>query len=173
MTQANDTMHDLATTMQEVSQASDKTATIVKTIDGIASQTNLLALNAAVEAARAGDAGKGFSVVADAVRKLAMGCAEAARNISQLIDDTISKVQKGEQFVATTSKGFQLLVEQNTAASKLVDDIAASSKEQSQAIDQVHASLSELDSSTQQNAREAEQLMQAMEQFQTNQIADK
>jgi methyl-accepting chemotaxis protein len=168
MNEANAAMHNLATTMQEVSQASDKTASIVKTIDGIASQTNLLALNAAVEAARAGEAGKGFSVVADAVRKLAMGCAEAARNISQLIDDTIHKVQKGEQYVATTSKGFQLLVEQNTAASKLVDDIAVSSKQQSQAIDTVNSALSELDHSTQQNAMEAEQLMQAMEQFQTN-----
>jgi len=168
MADANQAMQSLSVTMKEISQASSKTASIVKTIDGIASQTNLLALNAAVEAARAGEAGKGFSVVADAVRKLAMGCAEAARNIGQLIDDTVNKVQKGEQFVTSTSKRFEQLAHQNLTATKLVDEIAGSSEQQSQAIDTVNSALSDLDHSTQQNAMEAEQLMQAMEQFKTS-----
>jgi methyl-accepting chemotaxis protein len=174
MNDANQAMHSLSITMTEISQASSKTASIVKTIDGIASQTNLLALNAAVEAARAGEAGKGFSVVAEAVRKLAKGCAEAARNIGHLIDDTVNKVQKGEQFVTATSKRFEQLAQQNNSATQLIDEIAVSSEQQSQAIDTVNTALSELDHSTQQNATEAEQLMQAMEQFKTdqNQFAD-
>ncbi|NLH15430.1 MAG: HAMP domain-containing protein [Phycisphaerae bacterium] len=166
--EANKAMQNLSVTMKEISEASSKTSSIVKTIDGIASQTNLLALNAAVEAARAGEAGKGFSVVADAVRKLAMGCAEAARNIGHLIDDTVAKVQKGEQVVTTTSKRFEQLAQQNVTATKLIDEIAHSSEQQSQAIDTVNSALSDLDHSTQQNAMEAEQLMQAMEQFKTS-----
>ncbi len=167
MAEANTAMQNLSVTMKDISQSNSKTASIVKTIDGIASQTNLLAINAAVEAARAGEAGQGFSVVADAVRKLAMECSDAARNIGHLIDDTVAKVQKGEEVVTTTGKRFEQLALQNDSATKLIDDITLSSEQQSQAIDTVHTALSEMEHSTQQNAMEAEQLMQAMEEFTT------
>ena len=167
MAQANDVMHGLSDTMAEISQASDKTAGIVKTIDGIASQTNLLALNAAVEAARAGEAGQGFSVVAGAVRKLAMESAEAARHISSLIDDTINKIHKGADIVAATSKQFQTLAEQNNNATRLIDEIAKSSDQQTHAIETVNTALADLDRSTQQNAIKSEELVNAMSAFNT------
>ena len=86
-------MGGVMTSMQEISQASEETAKIVKTIDEIAFQTNLLALNAAVEAARAGEAGAGFAVVADEVRNLAIRAAEAAGNTATMIEGTVSKSQ--------------------------------------------------------------------------------
>jgi methyl-accepting chemotaxis protein len=105
--------------------------------------------------------------VADAVRKLAMECSDAAKNIGHLIDDTVAKVQKGEQVVTATGKRFEQLAVQNNNATKLIDEITLSSEQQSQAIDTVHIALSEMENSTQQNAMESEQLMQAMEEFKT------
>ena len=97
--EANQSMKELTGSMEEISQASEETGKIIKTIDEIAFQTNLLALNAAVEAARAGEAGAGFAVVADEVRNLALRAAEAAKNTSSLIEDTVKKVKKGSEIV--------------------------------------------------------------------------
>ena len=92
---ANDSMGRLTVSMQYITQASEETQKIVKTIDEIAFQTNLLALNAAVEAARAGEAGAGFAVVADEVRNLAMRAAEAAKNTANLIEGSVKRVKDG------------------------------------------------------------------------------
>ena len=96
---ANATMKNLTVSMNEISQASEDTQKIIKTIDEIAFQTNLLALNAAVEAARAGEVGAGFAVVADEVRNLAMRAAEAAKSTADLIEGTVKKINNGSSVV--------------------------------------------------------------------------
>ena len=102
---ATSEMTDLTDSMGQISKASEETQKIVKTIDEIAFQTNLLALNAAVEAARAGEAGAGFAVVADEVRNLAIRAAEAAKNTSELIEDTAKRVQDGSELVTKANGG--------------------------------------------------------------------
>ena len=103
---ATSEMMDLTESMGQITKASEETQKIVKTIDEIAFQTNLLALNAAVEAARAGEAGAGFAVVADEVRNLAIRAAEAAKNTSELIEDTAKRVQDGSELVAKANGAF-------------------------------------------------------------------
>ena len=100
-------MNDMAERVAEITQSSEETGKIIKTIDEIAFQTNLLALNAAVEAARAGEAGAGFAVVADEVRNLAMRASEAAKNTSKLIENTIKAVHKGNELTNATQEAFK------------------------------------------------------------------
>src|SRR5262249_45835813 len=106
--------------MRETSESARQTAKIVKTIDEIAFQTNLLALNAAVEAARAGDAGRGFAIVADEVRALALRCAEAARNTAALIDDTVNRVETGVDISRDVDARLRQVSERVTAAHELM-----------------------------------------------------
>jgi methyl-accepting chemotaxis protein len=162
---ANQSMGDLTTSMEDISKASEETSKIIKTIDEIAFQTNLLALNAAVEAARAGEAGAGFAVVADEVRNLAMRAADAAKNTSNLIEDTVKKVKDGGDIVKTTNEAF---TEVSTSASKvgeLVGEIAAASNEQAQGIEQVNKAVAEMDKVTQQSAANAEESASASEEM--------
>jgi methyl-accepting chemotaxis protein len=150
-------MDELAKAIAEIKANADQTAKIVKTIDEIAFQTNLLALNAAVEAARAGDAGKGFAVVAEEVRNLAQRAGEAARNTSQLIEQSVKSAENG----VNLSKNVIGVVTEMTGASKKVNDlsgeVAASSKEISQGIDQVSKAVRQMDQVTQGNAAGAEE----------------
>ncbi|MBI9078033.1 MAG: methyl-accepting chemotaxis protein [Desulfatibacillum sp.] len=165
VTRANASMGDLTRSIREISQASEETSKIIKTIDEIAFQTNLLALNAAVEAARAGEAGAGFAVVADEVRNLAMRAAEAAKNTAALIEGTVKKVSDGRDLVDKTNQAFQEVASSAGKVGELVGEIAAASKEQAQGIDQVNKAVTEMDRVTQQNAANAEESASASEEM--------
>ncbi len=162
---ASTSMEHLIRSMHEISQASEDTSRVIKTIDEIAFQTNLLALNAAVEASRAGEAGAGFAVVADEVRKLAMRAAEAARNTADLIETTIARVTRGTEIVAETNDSFGAVAQNAEKAEHLVAEIAAACHEQSQGISQVSTAVSQMDSLTQQLAASAEKSAGASEEL--------
>lgn len=162
---ANRSMKELTGSMNEISSASEETRKIVKTIDEIAFQTNLLALNAAVEAARAGEAGAGFAVVADEVRNLAMRAAEAAKNTSGLIDDTVKKIEGGVGLVGKTNEAFGQVDENASRVASLVAEIAAASKEQAEGIELINGAVTEMDRVVQQNAAGAEENASASEEM--------
>ncbi len=162
---ANGEMAQLTESMSEISKASEETQKIVKTIDEIAFQTNLLALNAAVEAARAGEAGAGFAVVADEVRNLAIRAAEAARNTSELIDDTSRRVQDGSSLVAQANEAFTEVAGASVKVGDIVGEIAAASNEQAQGVEQINNAVNEMDKVVQQNAASAEESASASEEM--------
>jgi len=154
---AAESMTALTGSMQVIIKASAETSKIIKTIDGIAFQTNLLALNAAVEAARAGESGAGFAVVADEVRNLAMRTAEAARNTSDLIDETVKKIGEGAGLVTITSDAFAEVSASTAKAAALVGEIAVASGEQAQGLLQLNQAMNEMDTVVQRNAVNAEE----------------
>ncbi|MBN1105137.1 MAG: Cache 3/Cache 2 fusion domain-containing protein [Deltaproteobacteria bacterium] len=162
---ANASMGDLTTAMKEISATSEEISKIIKTIDEIAFQTNLLALNAAVEAARAGDAGAGFAVVAGEVRNLAMRAAEAARATSDLIEGTVRKIQQGSELVGKTSEAFSQVAKGAHEVGTIVSEIALASGQQSQGIEQVSEAVAEMDRVVQQNAASAEESASASEEL--------
>ncbi len=150
-------MDDMTDSINEITRTSEETGKIVKTIDEIAFQTNLLALNAAVEAARAGEAGRGFAVVADEVRNLAQRAAEAAQSSSALIEDTIRAVNKGNKITESTSGAFKENIDITKKVEELVQNIVTASQDQSRGIEQINAAVTEMDKFTQQNAGSAEE----------------
>jgi methyl-accepting chemotaxis protein len=154
---ANHKLRALITSMAEISTASEETSKIIKTIDEISFQTNLLALNAAVEAARAGEAGAGFAVVADEVRNLAMRAAEAAKDTSTLLHETVNKVADGSNLLDETQAIFAETETSAVKVAELIGEIAAASKEQAQGIEQINTAVSRVDSIVQQNAAVAEE----------------
>lgn len=151
-------MGQVATNMQSITECAQQMTEIITLIDGIAFQTNILALNAAVEAARAGDHGKGFSVVAGEVRNLAHRSAEAAKNIKSLIDVTSSNVTQGVNVVAEAEKNMHEIVAGSGEVSRLMDDISTSTSEQEKGIAQITQALSELERVTQSNVAMVEEL---------------
>lgn len=151
-------MGQVANNMQSITECALQMTEIISLIDGIAFQTNILALNAAVEAARAGDHGKGFSVVAGEVRNLAHRSAEAAKNIKLLIDVTSNNVTQGVNVVSQAERNMQDIVAGSNNVSRLMDDISASTSEQEKGISQITQALSELERVTQSNVAMVEEL---------------
>ncbi|MBY5928755.1 nitrate- and nitrite sensing domain-containing protein [Halomonas sp. DP8Y7-3] len=152
---ASNVSHNAAQTreaMADIRDANKEVTKIVEAIDDIAFQTNILALNASVEAARAGDQGRGFSVVASEVRKLASRCAEEATLIRQLINTNTQRVDRGEQLVVSTSEALDTISEHAQRTATLVSEISIAASEQSLGIEQVNQALAQLEDVTQQNA---------------------
>ena len=143
--------------MADINDASRRIADIIGVIDEIAFQTNLLALNAAVEAARAGEQGRGFAVVASEVRNLAGRSATAAKEIKELIQDSVKKVSDGSALVTHSGQTLEQIVASVKKVSDIVAEIAAASREQSSGIEQVNRAVMQMDELTQQNAALVEQ----------------
>jgi len=158
-------MKNMAEAIKEVTNTSEETGKIIKTIDEIAFQTNLLALNAAVEAARAGEAGAGFAVVADEVRNLAMRAADAAKSTSSLIENTIKSVQSSSELTILTQDAFKENMDISIKMGVLIDEITAASEEQAQGIGQINTAVAELEKVTQGNAASAEETASAAEEL--------
>jgi methyl-accepting chemotaxis protein len=151
------------TAMEEINTSSKKIADIIGVIDEIAFQTNLLALNAAVEAARAGEQGKGFAVVAGEVRNLAQRSAGAAKEIKDLIRDSVEKVDNGTELVNESGKTLSEIVEAVEKVNTMIKEISSASEEQASGIEQVNTAISQMDEMTQQNAALVEEASAASE----------
>ena len=160
-----ESMNRLSGAMERIKTSSDSTAKIVKTIDEIAFQTNLLALNAAVEAARAGDAGKGFAVVAEEVRNLAMRSAEAAKNTTSMIEESVKNAESGVQLNGEVLERLREITTQANKVGEVMGEIAAASDQQTQGIDQITSAVDQMNSVTQQNAAGSEESASAAEEL--------
>ncbi|MBT9368783.1 methyl-accepting chemotaxis protein [Rhizobium sp. CSW-27] len=143
--------------MQRIEQSSNQISSIIGVIDEIAFQTNLLALNAGVEAARAGEAGKGFAVVAQEVRELAQRSAQAAKEIKDLIRNSVDEVSTGVKLVQETGDVLKVIEDQVIAINSQLDAIATSAREQSVGLAEVNTAVNQMDQTTQQNAAMVEE----------------
>jgi methyl-accepting chemotaxis protein len=154
---ATGAMDNLTVSMNAISTSSREVAGVLKSLDEIAFNTNILALNAAVEAARAGQAGAGFSVVADEVRSLARRAADAARHSAEIVDKTIADVANGVQYVTLAHEAFQEVSRRIGQGSQVVSQIAAGSETQTRGIQTIGQAISRLEKVTQNNAANAQQ----------------
>ncbi|MFJ1472396.1 methyl-accepting chemotaxis protein [Massilia orientalis] len=161
-----DVVAQVVATMGAIDASSRKIVDIIGVIDGIAFQTNILALNAAVEAARAGEQGRGFAVVANEVRTLAQRSAGAAKEIKELIGDSVEKVAAGSRLVGEAGTTIQEVVASVRRVSDIMAEISAASGEQSAGIEQVGAAIQQMDQVTQQNAALVEEAAAATESMQ-------
>ncbi|GIA11664.1 methyl-accepting chemotaxis protein [Vibrio cholerae] len=156
-------IEQVVVTMASINESAQKIADIIGVIDGIAFQTNILALNAAVEAARTGEQGRGFSVVASEVRSLAQRSANAAKDIKALISDSVSKISNGNELVDRSGSTMKDIVVSIKRVHDLMADIASASAEQATGINEVNQAVNQMDEMTQQNAALVEEAAAASE----------
>ncbi len=161
--QGGQVVSNAVTAMQEINESSKKISDIIGVIDEIAFQTNLLALNAAVEAARAGEQGRGFAVVAGEVRNLAQRSAAAAKEIKDLIRDSVDKVEDGARLVNESGQTLSDIVSAVEEVTTMIREIAEAAREQTSGIEQVNTAVSQMDEMTQQNAALVEEASAAGE----------
>ncbi|MFJ3055193.1 methyl-accepting chemotaxis protein [Herbaspirillum sp. NPDC087042] len=164
--QGGEVVSQVVQTMEGITESSNRIADIITVIDGIAFQTNILALNAAVEAARAGEQGRGFAVVASEVRSLAQRSAAAAKEIKQLIDDSVEKVGAGSQLVERAGSTMSEVVASVRRVTDVVAEISAASHEQSTGIEEINRAITQMDEVTQQNAALVEEAAAAAQSLQ-------
>jgi methyl-accepting chemotaxis protein/methyl-accepting chemotaxis protein-1 (serine sensor receptor) len=162
---ANQALSEMWDSMKEIKTSSEKVSQIIKVIDEIAFQTNILALNAAVEAARAGEAGMGFAVVADEVRNLAQRCAQAAKDTSALIEESITKSNDGKVKVDQVAVAIHAITEESAKVRTLVDEVNLGSQEQVRGIEQISKAISQMEQVTQSTAASAEESASASEEL--------
>ena len=158
-------MEERVEAMDEISGASQEIGKIIATIENIAFQTNILALNAAVEAARAGSAGKGFAVVADEVRNLATKSDQAAKATKELIDRSITSVQRGSEIVKKVSDSLDKTVDAAENVMGVIQDIAKAAEEEAEAISQVREGIDQISSVVQTNSATSEESAAASEEL--------
>ena len=159
-------IHEVVGTMEQINDSAKKIVDIITVIDGIAFQTNILALNAAVEAARAGEQGRGFAVVASEVRTLAQRSASAAKEIKQLIGNSVEKVETGSKLVADAGATMHEIVQSVQHVTNIMAEISSASQEQTTGIEQINEAVAQMDQVTQQNAALVEEAAAASEAMQ-------
>lgn len=163
--ETNQALHEMVAAMAEINGSSQKISKIIKVIDEIAFQTNILALNAAVEAARAGEAGMGFAVVADEVRNLAQRCAQAAKDTSSLIEESIAKSEGGKARVDRVAEALRGVTSEATEVKNLVDEVSTGSQEQARGLDQISRAIAQMEKVGQSTAATAEESAAAAQQL--------